>query len=211
MVTYRLRELGFSLAAGSHILSPDAAEELHEAASLLEVAEQQAALIMEEAEVAFDIQKARGHAEGRREAEEQAAARLIDETHLLAGRLQALETEVVNIVIDCVRQILHEYDDRDLAQSLVHNALQRMRSEKTVQLRVPPSRVKDIRASTDQLLREFAEIELIDVVADDRLELHRLVVESPTGRIDLDLEQGVERLRSIFQNAASGIRDAANA
>ncbi|GGA64929.1 hypothetical protein GCM10011385_18410 [Nitratireductor aestuarii] len=211
MVTYRLRELGFSLAAGSHILSPDAAEELHEAASLLEVAEQQAARIMEEAEVAFDIQKARGHAEGRREAEEQAAARLIDETHLLAGRLQALETEVVNIVIDCVRQILHEYDDRDLAQSLVHNALQRMRSEKTVQLRVPPSRVKDIRASTDQLLREFAEIELIDVVADDRLELHRLVVESPTGRIDLDLEQGVERLRSIFQNAASGIRDAANA
>jgi len=211
MVTYRLRELGFSLAAGSHILSPDAAEELHEAASLLEVAEQQAARIMEEAEVAFDIQKARGHAEGRREAEEQAAARLIDETHLLAGRLQALETDVVNIVIDCVRQILHEYDDRDLAQSLVHNALQRMRSEKTVQLRVPPSRVKDIRASTDQLLREFAEIELIDVVADDRLELHRLVVESPTGRIDLDLEQGVERLRSIFQNAASGIRDAANA
>ena len=211
MVTYRLRELGFSLAAGSHILSPDAAEELHEAASLLEVAEQQAARIREEAEVAFDIQKARGHAEGRREAEEQAAARLIDETHLLAGRLQALETDVVNIVIDCVRQILHEYDDRDLAQSLVHNALQRMRSEKTVQLRVPPSRVKDIRASTDQLLREFAEIELIDVVADDRLELHRLVVESPTGRIDLDLEQGVERLRSIFQNAASGIRDAANA
>jgi len=210
-VTYRLGELCFSLAAGSHILSPDAAEELHEAASLLEVAEQQAARIREEAEVAFDIQKARGHAEGRRVAEEQAAARLIDETHLLAGRLQALETEVVNIVIDCVRQILHEYDDRDLAQSLVHNALQRMRSEKTVQLRVPPSRVKDIRASTDQLLREFAEIELIDVVADDRLEPHRLVVESPTGRIDLDLEQGVERLRSIFQNAASGIRDAANA
>jgi len=211
MVTYRLRELGFSLAAGSHILSPSAAEELHEATSVLEAAEQHASRLKQEAEVAYDIQKARGHAEGRLVAEEQAAARLIDETHLLARRLGSLEAELVDVVIECVRQILHEYDGRDLAQSLVRSALQRMRSERTVQLRVPPSRIKDIRASTDQLLQEFAEIELIDVVADDRLEPPRLVVESAVGRIDLDLEQGVERLRSIFQNAASGMREVADA
>lgn len=206
MVIYRLQPLNFSLAAGSHILSPDAAAELHDATSVLEAAEREAARLRQQAEIAFDIEKARGHAEGRREAEEQAAARLVQETSLLERKLQAIEIELVDIVVGCVRQILRDYGDMDLAQSLIRNALQRMRSERTVRLRVPPTRLEEVRANTDQLLQEFSEIELIDVVADETLEPPRMAVESTLGRIDLDVDQGLERLRTILLNAISGMK-----
>ena len=199
MVIYRLQQLGFSLAAGSHILSADAAEELHDATSFLEVAESEAARLRQEAQIAYDIEKARGHAAGRREAEEQAAARLIEETSLLDQKVRSLEAGLVDLVVDCVRQILREFDDRPLVQSLIRGALERMRSETTVQLRVAPGWLKEVRDSATQLVREFAEIELIDVVADDSLEPPRMVIESTLGRIDLDLDKGLERIRPMLQ------------
>lgn len=171
---YRLKQLGLDLPAGSHILPPEQARQLHDATELLDAAR------------------------------EEAARQLVRETELLQVRLEALEAELADVVVDCVRAIMRDFDDRSVAFSLVRAALEKMRREKSLHLRVPPSLIKEVRAEIGLLRSEFAGIETIDVVVDQSLVPPRMILESGIGRIDLDVGQGIERLRSVLKSALSG-------
>lgn len=195
---YRLKELNLRLPAGSHILTKETALQLHEATTLLETAEAEAARIRGEAQIAFEKERERGYAEGQRQADLDAVSRLVNETELLTGKLVELESELTGLVVDCVHRIMQGFNDHEKARSLIRSALQRMRKEKIVQLRVPPGWSQEIRASTDSVLSEFAEIELIDVFEDETLKPPRIIVESGLGRIDIDLERGIDGLRDLF-------------
>lgn len=201
---YRLKQLGLDLPAGSHILPPEQARQLHDATELLDAAREEAARLVEKATTVYEAEKARGYAEGLRRAGEEAARQLVRETELLQVRLEALEAELADVVVDCVRAIMRDFDDRSVAFSLVRAALEKMRREKSLHLRVPPSLIKEVRAEIGLLRSEFAGIETIDVVVDQSLVPPRMILESGIGRIDLDVGQGIERLRSVLKSALSG-------
>lgn len=195
---YRLKQLDLALPAGSHILPQGEAAGLHEAAGILETAEAEASRIRGEAKAVYEAERARGYAEGIGKAELDTAARLIAETELLGRRLSDVESKLAELVIGCVRRIMEGFSDDEKARSFVRSALKRMRQESRVELRVPPAKVKEARASAANLVDEFPEIDLIDVVEDNSLEPRKLILESPLGRIAIDLDGGLEHLRHLL-------------
>src|SRR5690606_996683 len=134
----------------------------------------------------------------------------IGETDLLAQRLVNVEAELTDLVVASVGRIIHGFSDDEKARSLIRSALQRMQREKNIRLCVAPGRFQDVRAIVDSLLREFPGKELIDVYEDETLEPPRIVVESDLGRVDIDLERGIDKLRMLLRGGSSIKEDGRN-
>lgn len=199
---YRLKNLDFQLPTGSHILSVDAMAALMSATTLVSEAEASAAQIRENAQTVFTTERARGYAEGYRQAEIEAAALLFKENALLEKKLAQLEAELSALVVDCVRRLVDDFSDNEKAVSFIRTALRKMRSEKAVHVRVSPDRLAEIRISAEKLFSEFSEIDLIDVIEDDALKPSRIVVESAFGRIEADLDDSIARLHQLLHVAS---------
>ena len=195
---YRLKNLDFQLPTGSHILSADEMATLISASALISEAEASAAQIREDAQAVFTTERARGYAEGYRQAEIDAAAFLFSENALLAEKLTQLETDLSALVVDCVRRLVDDFSDSEKAVSFIRSALRKMRSEKAVHVRVSPDRITEIRGSVKKLFNEFSEIDLIDVIEDAALKPSRIIIESAFGRIEADLDDSIARLHQLL-------------
>jgi type III secretion protein L len=194
---YRLKQLDFVLPAASHILSYGEAEALQEATGILEAAEAEATRIRGDAKSVYKSERARGYAEGMHKADMEGLTRLIVETDLLGQRLTQLEAELAELVVACVRRIMDSFSDDEKTRLLVRSALKRMRREKRVELHVPPAKAEEARTIAAGLVKEFPEIDLVEVIEEAALEPHKLTVESPIGRIAVDLDGGLEHLRGL--------------
>ncbi len=199
---YQLKELGFRLEAGIHLLPRRMVGAMDEASALVEAARRQATEIVADAEQAFAREKARGYEEGRAQAGREAAARLLDENALLDLRLREIEDELAGIVIACVRKLVQGFGDDEQAASLVRAALVQMRREKRAELRVAPAQYAAMREGIGRIVADFPEVELVDVVEDATLSPPRIVLETAIGRVEGDLGRDLEALERIVRACA---------
>jgi len=109
---YRLKPLGFTLAAGAHVLPRAEVEPIEAATALLDEAKQQAEAIVAEARQAFEDEKRRGYDEGLTAGRIEAARMLLAETELLDGKLAGIETELAGLVVASVRRLVQGFSDR---------------------------------------------------------------------------------------------------
>src|SRR5690606_5309837 len=100
---YHLKDLGLEIPSGSHVLPAELVTALDEAAAIVAAAEAAAAHIRSDIQSLIETERARGYAEGLRQSQEEAAARLVEETALLQRNLASQEAELANLVIDCMR------------------------------------------------------------------------------------------------------------
>ena len=169
-----------------------------EAAGILAEARRQADAIVAEADQHREGEKARGYAEGRAEAEAEAADRRITLAVGTADYIESLEESVVELVISGVRKILGSFDDRALAVRVVSGALAVMRNQKQVTLRVSPDNAESLREQLDTLLSSHPGIGMIEVVADPRLKPGDCVLESDLGIVDAGLHTQLDRLEAAL-------------
>lgn len=195
---YRLKELGFELAAGAHVLPRRAVEPVEAATALLDEARRQAEDIVGEAKQAFEDEKRRGYEEGLAAGKMDAARLLLAETELLDQRLAGIEAELAEIVIASVRRLVQGFTDKEKAEILVRAALQQMRREKKAELRISPEQYQDMRASIEDIRKEFPEVQLIDVVEDAGLQAPQIIVETAVGRVEGDLGRHLEELERVI-------------
>lgn len=196
---YRLAGLGLGAAAPDGILPAAALAEMDAAGLLLERAQAEASAQAEAARAAYEAEKARGLAEGRAEARREAAARLIAEHGALDRALAELEGELAELVLATVRRLIQRFDGAELATELTRSALATMRSEKRAQLHVPPEVQDIVRAALPELLADYPEIELIDVIADAGLAPPSLRLESALGVVDFVLDDTLDGLRRLLR------------
>lgn len=196
---YRLSALGLGAAAPDGILPAAALADIDAAVLILERAQAEAAALAEAARTAYEAERARGLAEGRAEARREAAARLIGEQAALDQALAALEGELADLVLATVRRLIQRFDGAELATELTRSALATMRSEKRAQLHVPPEVQDAVRAALPDLLADYPEIELIDVIADPGLAPPSLRLESALGVVDFVLDDTLDGLRRLLR------------
>lgn len=205
---YRLREMGFRLSSGAHVLPKEAFAPVEAATELVEEARRVAAQIVEDAREAFERERVRGYEEGLAKARVEAVERLLAESSVLDGKLAEVEASLTDIVVDSMRRLVRGFDDRDKAEIMVRAALRQMRREKKAELRVSSEQYAAMRESIGDIVKDFPEIELVDVVEDSSLAPPQVIVETSIGRVEGDLGRYVDELERIIMAAAGVTRSA---
>jgi type III secretion protein L len=200
---YRLKELGYQLPAGAHILSREEFAPVEQANALLADAEARAAAIIADAEAAYQRECVRGYEDGLAKARLDAAERLLHESGILDAKLREAERDLANVVCASVRKLVDSFDDTARAESVVRGALKQMRREKRAELRVSPEQLAHFRATIGAIIKEFPEIELVDVIEDSTLSAPKIVLETSIGRVEGDFGQRLGELEEIIRTAAS--------
>lgn len=199
---YRLKELGFRLSAGAHVLPKEAFAPIETGTALIEAARLAAEAIVGEAREVFEAERLRGYEEGLARARIDAAERLLRESDALDRRLAATEQRMSEVVVTCVRRIIHDFDDRTKAEGLVRVALKQMRREKKAELRVSPEQYEAMRGAIAGIVKDFPEVELVDVVEDAELTAPQVIVETSIGRVEGDLGRSLLDLEAAIRGAA---------
>lgn len=198
---FSLRPLGLAHDATDGILAAETAEAVAGAALILERARQEAAAIIADAETARAEERRRGHAEGLAEAQAQSAAWLHGARQDLERRLDQMQTELADVVLQSVRRIVHSFDDRRIALETVRSALASLRSEKRLQLFVAPAVEGAVREALPGFRADYPEIELIDVIADPALSPPDVRLESELGVVTSILDDTLAQLGRLLRGA----------
>ena len=101
------------------------------------------------------------------------------------------------------KKIIGEFDQEELAVSLVKNALQHVRNEKQVTIRVPPSQYKMVHARINEILAQYKGVGFIDLVSDPRLSTGDCIMESDIGVIDASVDLQIKALQKRFDRLNS--------
>lgn len=87
-----------------------------------------------------------GFEEGRRDGEAHAAERLVETTRRVAHYLAGLDPSLADLCLRMVRRILGEFDDAELVSRCARQALDELRHDMHVTVRVAPERVAQVEA-----------------------------------------------------------------
>ncbi|MEL6838995.1 MAG: type III secretion system stator protein SctL [Pseudomonadota bacterium] len=203
MEIYRFKELGFRLPQGSGLIKAVDAAKLTAANDIVTSAQTHAAQIIEDAKQHLEDERKRGFAEGQAAANKAALDRLMQEQATLDANLTGIEKSLARLVLASVRKIVHDYDDLDLAEALIHSGLTKVRREKRVQILVPEALTDDLKARVDSLLAAFPQIEFMEVVEDPTLQAPNVIIETAIGRIDCDLSVKLDHLKTAIMEVAA--------
>ncbi|MCK9239987.1 HrpE/YscL family type III secretion apparatus protein [Desulfocurvus sp.] len=196
---FLLKKQAFVPAPGTKIVKAADYARMAEANALLEEARALYERITAEAHEIFEAQKARGYEQGLEEGRLEHAEKIFEVAAQSLDFFEKLEHSVVRIVTDALERIVGEMDDKDLILRVVRSGLAIARNERRVVVRVCPEQAPAVEASSSELLRHFAGIRLLDVVADSRLKKNDCLVESEMGVVDAGVETQLAALRRVME------------
>lgn len=169
-----------------------------EATSLIEAAEADAAAIRAAAREAHEQERKRGYEEGLEAARMEAAEQMIANVGSTIDYYEKVEGRMIELVLQAMRRIVADYDDRKRVTTVVCGALSAVRNQKQVTLRVAPDKVDLLKQSTDELLASFPGIGYVDIVADGRLSGDACIVETEIGIVEASMEGQITALGRAF-------------
>ena len=160
--------------------------------------------IIRDAQAAFLAEQQRGYRAGTEAARLEQAGNMMEIVGHTVEYFAKIECQMVDLVLDAVRRIVTDYDDRQQVLAVVRNSLALMRSQKHLTLRVHPDQVEVIRSQLDQLRENSPAINLIDVVEDCERKLDECIIESDIGRVEASMSGQLETLRATFAKVFGG-------
>lgn len=169
-----------------------------EAHDILRRAEEQAEALLIQARADHQREKERGYAEGLEAGKQDMAERIMSAALRSVDSLAALEEDMVNVVIQALRKIIGEMDERERLVGIVRTALAMVRNEKKVTLRVAPAQVDTANSALAELLAAHPGISILEVAADPRLQTDACILESDMGVVDASLDGQIEAIRKAL-------------
>lgn len=155
--------------------------------------------IVDAALVAFEAEQRRGYAEGKEAARLEQSTNMIGIISQTVDYFAKVEAQMVDLVMDAVRRIVGDFDDRERVLMVVRSALASVRGQRQILVRVNPANVEIIKSHIIALTETYPSIEQIEVVADGQLAEDACVIESDIGQVEASMSGQVEALRASFE------------
>lgn len=174
-----------------------------EAQEIIKAAQQQATEIVEEAHKAYEHEKKRGYQDGIAESKAEQTEHMLKVVSRTINYLSDIEDTLANILMSGVKKIIGEFNQEELAISLVKNALQHVRNEKHVTIRIPPAQYSAVQARLNIILAEYKGVGFLDLVADPRLSAGDCIMESEVGVVDASVNVQLMALQKRFDSLKS--------
>jgi type III secretion protein L len=196
-----------SLVAGrGTVVKADEFETLVEARETLRLARRAAEEMR--ATVAAEVEQARrlGYEKGQQEARAELSSQIAETKAQLEHSFASLEGRIVQTVLKAVQQILASTSDRALLEPLIRRVLAQSNSDSPLRLRVSAEQFDAANDAVSSLLKEFPQVEWIDVAKDPNASRGTCVLESEFGVIDGSIDTQLAALRRGLLNAFVGKR-----
>ena len=148
---------------------------------------------------AFEAEQRRGYRDGQEAARLEQTGNMIEIISQTVEYFSRVEAQMVDLVMDAVRRIASDFDDRDKVVKVVRNSLALVRNQKHITVRVHPSRLDDVRHNVNGLQQAFPGIENMEVIADPAVADDACMIESDIGRVEASMSGQIEALRSTFE------------
>lgn len=171
----------------------------NEAVALLEGARNEAASIVTAARKAYEAQRRRGYEDGKAEWQAERARWLLRQRDETVAYIDAVEAQIVEVVLGSVRRIMSSYDDDEKAVIVVRSALDAVRQQKQVTLRLHPRDAEVVRARMESLMASYPAMDYIDVVEDDSVDRGSCRLETEIGTVQTSIDAQLDALRESFE------------
>lgn len=196
-----MKKHGFDFLPDQKIIKAHDYSALIEANRMVEAALQESERILAEAREVYEQEKTRGYARGQEEGKGILAEKMLDAVRKSVEYFASAEETLCTLVINAVKKIVGEMNDRELVVGIVRNALALVRNQKQVTLRVSPSDHETVQNRVNEIMTGYPGIAFIDVVADARLKKSGCILESEMGIIDASLDVQVEAIQRSLQKS----------
>ena len=152
---------------------------------------------------AFEAEQRRGYFEGREQAKIEQSGNMIDIIGRTVDYFAKVEAQMVDLVLEAVRRIINDFDDRQKIEKVVGNCLSLVRNQQQITIKVHPDRAAQIRQDIHRFQAKFPAIEQIEVIHDNQLAIDACVIESDIGRVEASLSGQIEALRTTLERVFS--------
>lgn len=187
-------------AAGVKVVPAEDAAELARAGGLIAAAQAQAKVILEKAEADYPARYEAGYADGIEMGRMENAEKMMETVLASVEFIENIENTVVSVVSQSVRKIIGELDDETRIRLIVHTALNNVRGQQKVTVRVSPKDEPVVSAS----LAAMTSGSYLTVVADTRLAPESCILESDLGVVDASLKTQLAALEHAFASKIRG-------
>ncbi|WP_233238518.1 HrpE/YscL family type III secretion apparatus protein [Bordetella sp. LUAb4] len=187
------------VAAGGKVVRASDYSRWVQAKHVLGEARVQAKAIRDHARQDHAAERERGYQEGLREARATQVAEIAETLRKARAYLDGIENEMVDLVMDCVREVIGELDPRERIVRIVRGAIARARRQKQAVLRLHTEDVSAVLAWRDDLLTEFPGIEDLDIVATAQMARGACRVETDIGVIEAGVDAQLAALEQALR------------
>ncbi|NJN46700.1 MAG: HrpE/YscL family type III secretion apparatus protein [Candidatus Competibacteraceae bacterium] len=188
-----------TLQSDTRILKAADYQVFETAGQVLADAQRRAQDILAQAEQVYEEQKARGYEDGMDEAKQEMAEQMLDTVGRTVDYFAQVEKRVAAVVIAAVRKILGDFDEQELTVGVVRNALQVVRTQKQVTVRVSPGQEQALRERLDEILAGYSGVSYLEIVPDHRLNRGGCILETDIGVVEASVEVQLQALEQAIK------------
>lgn len=187
-------------AAGTKIIKSSELGPLFEANALLDAAREKAAEMEKAALAAYEEKRLEGYRDGLEEGKLEHSEKMLETILTSVEFIENIEHTLVNVVTQAIRKIIGEMDDRERIVAIVRNALNVVRGQQKVTVRVAPADEEAVLKAMAAMTSASSGNAFLTVVADARLEKDSCILESELGVVDASLSTQLKALEHAFQS-----------
>ncbi|MCP5306236.1 MAG: HrpE/YscL family type III secretion apparatus protein [Chromatiaceae bacterium] len=188
-----------TLPPDTRVLKAAQYEILESGRQVLEEARRTAQEILNDAETQRESERARGYAEGREAARMEFGGQMIDSVGRAVDYFAGVEEDAIGVVLSSLRKILGEFDDHELIRRVVRNALQVVRNQKKVTLRVSPGEAEQLMSGIGEIQAGLGNVGFVEVVPDHRLAARGCILETELGVVEASIETQLKALEEAMK------------
>ena len=196
---FRLNTDSLQPAAGTKIVKAAELGQLYEASALLDAARQKAADMERAALEAYEEKKREGYADGLEEGKLEHAEKMMETIISSVEFIEGIESTLVNVVNQSIRKIIGDMDDKERIVAIVRNALNVVRGQQKVTVRVAPADEAAVLEAMAGMTAGGGN-SFMTVIADARLERDSCILESELGVVDASLSTQLKALENAFKS-----------
>ena len=195
---FRLNEDSIQPAAGTKLIKSAELGQLFEASALLEAAREKAASLEKAALEAYEEKRQEGYRDGLEEGKLEHAEKMMETIISSVEFIEGIESTLVNVVTQSIRKIIGEMGDRERIVAIVRNALNVVRGQQKVTVRVSPADEEAVLQAMAAMTSSASGSSFLTVIADVRLEKDSCILESELGVVDASLSTQLKALENAF-------------
>ena len=180
-------------------------EYLHyeKANQIISEARRRAEQIIADAEKVYESEKSRGFDEGLMESRVEQSEQMLKMVGRSINYLAEVEHTMAEILMSAVKKIIDDFDDRKLTVGLIKSALQHVRNERQVTVRVPPAHYAFVKDKVAEILAGYKGVGFVNPVSDPRLRSGSCILESKIGVVDASVDVQLEALKRRFEKLSA--------
>jgi len=196
-----LEDMGLSsLARDRQVIKGDVVDALGSADKIIQDAKQKARKIIEQAKAAEAKMLSGAHEEGYEKGLQELNDIILRFKQEYRAVLENSEKELLKLSLKVAERIIGEALtlEPSLLLDIIHNALQSIKYQKEIRIRIHPDKLNFLKENKMQLYARLGESKEIEIVGDSLVTCDGCIIDTEIGTIDARLETQLKVLEKIF-------------